>query len=132
MTGMLMNRPSMRRDSIFGTAWRIMVHRKLPLETETAQFMLVSFLDFVMTFRMISTGRFTEANVLARFFLDSWGPMGMLYFKMAIVGVVAVLAQVIACKNLTTARKLLNTATVVMALVVIYSLFLLLHGLELI
>ena len=56
----------------------------------------------------------------------------MLYFKMAIVGVVAVLAQVIACKNLTTARKLLNTATVVMALVVIYSLFLLLHGLELI
>ena len=94
--------------------------------------MLVSFLDFMMTFRMISTGRFTEANVLARFFLDSWGPMGMLYFKMAIVGVVAVLAQVIACKNLTTARKLLNTATVVMALVVIYSLFLLLHGLELI
>ncbi len=94
--------------------------------------MLVSFLDFMMTFRMISTGRFIEANVLARFFLDSWGPMGMLYFKMAIVGVVAVLAQVIACKNLTTARKLLNTATVVMALVVIYSLFLLLHGLELI
>lgn len=94
--------------------------------------MLVSFLDFMMTFRMISTGRFTEANVLARFFLDSWGPMGMLYFKMAIVGVVAVLAQVVACKNLTTARKLLNTATVVMALVVIYSLFLLLHGLELI
>ena len=84
-----------------------------------------------MTFRMISTGRFTEANVLALFFLDSWGPMGMFYFKMANMGVVAVLAQVIACNNLTTARKLLNTATVIIALVVIYSLFLLLRGLEL-
>ncbi len=125
-----MNLPPMRRDSIFGTAWRIMVHRKLPLETETAQFMLVSVLDFVMTFLMIRTGRFTEGNVLARFFLDSWGPMGMLYFKMAIVGVVAVLAQVIACKTLTTARKLLNTATAIMALVVIYSLFLLLRSMS--
>jgi len=105
-----------------------MVHRKLPLETETAQFILVSILDFVMTFRMIRTGRFAEANVLARFFLDSWGPMGMLYFKMAIVGVVAVLAQVIASKNLTTARKLLNTATAIMVLVVIYSLILLLSS----
>ena len=107
-----------------------MVHRKLPLEFETAQFILVSVLDFVMTFLMIRTGRFTEGNVLARFFLESWGPMGMLYFKMAIVGVVAVLAQVIACKTLTTARKLLNTATAIMGLVVIYSLILLLRSMS--
>ena len=96
--------------------------QRLPLEKETARFVLVSMLDLLMTWLLLSRPHFTEANPLAMFFLSRWGIAGMAWFKFAMVGLVVVLTQAIAREKLETARRLLNFATVLCAGVVLYSL----------
>lgn len=103
--------------------------RKLPLEHETTLFVLVNVLDFFMTYLMLThqfeDGRryFIESNPVAAFFLYRWGPLkGMLAFKLTIVTVVCIVAQLIATRRLKMARWLLNLGTAVAAVVVLYSL----------
>ena len=103
----------------------------LPLESETAAYILVSAFDVLMTAWLLThhSGRFVESNPVARFFIYGWGLKGMVAFKFALVAFVTVLTQVIALKNEATAERLLNFATAIVAGVVIYSLVLLLrHG----
>ena len=95
---------------------------RLPLEKETARFVLVSMLDLLMTWLLLSRPQFTEANPLAMFFLSRWGIAGMAWFKFGMVGFVGVLTQAIAREKLETARALLNFATVLCGGVVLYSL----------
>ena len=118
------------------SGWYSLFRRPLPLELETGLFLLVSVLDFLMTYRLLvesgSEGLygkviFYESTPIARFFLNHWGPKGLFYFKLALFTFVAVIAQIIACKKIETARKLLNFATILIAGVVIYSLSLLLR-----
>ena len=108
---------------------------RLPLEHETALFVLVSTLDVFMTYLLLSRRAgeggvvFVEGNPVARFFLNHWGVPGLIYFKFAMVAVVCVIAQVVARRKPRTARRLLSLATLVVGGVVVYSLTLLLrHG----
>ena len=101
--------------------------KKLPLESETTIFILVNVLDFVMTWWMLlhremGFGNFYESNPVARFFLDHWGVRGLLYFKMAVVAFVCVIAQIVATKREASGRFLLIVGTIVVSAVVIYSL----------
>ena len=95
---------------------------------EITLFVLVSVLDILMTNRLFLTGRFREANPVARFTLDHWGLDGMVYFKMAMVAFIVVLTQIIARKRPATARWILHLATAVVSIVVVYSLLLLLRS----
>lgn len=95
---------------------------------ETGLFILVSVFDIVMTHRLIRTGRFRESNPLAAWFYDHWDFDGMIVFKMILVAVVVVLTQTIARHRPLVARALLRLATAVAAVVVIYSLLLLLRS----
>lgn len=99
---------------------------KLPLEHETAMFVLVNVLDFLMTYWMLMNApdgaRFVESNPIAAFFWHHWGPVrGMLFFKLAIVIFVCVISQIIAIRRLETARWLLRVGTLLVAGIVIYS-----------
>ena len=101
------------------------------LQQETLLFVLVSALDVFMTYILLSQGggRFIESNPVARFFIYGWGVKGMVYFKFAMVAFVCVLSQIIARHRPRTARWLLVGATMLVALVVVYSLrMLVLHG----
>lgn len=95
----------------------------LPLETETTVFILVSLLDFFVTYWLLITHhRFFESNPVARFFIESWGPVkGMLGFKLAVVTFVCVVAQLIAIRREDLGRKVLLFGTVATGSVVVYS-----------
>lgn len=98
--------------------------RSLPLEHETALYLLVSAFDVFMTYLLLRTDRAVEANPIARFFLHRWGIRGMIYFKFALVAFVCVLTQIIATRKESTARRVLWLATAVVSFVVVYSLVL--------
>lgn len=102
------------RKSLFGG--------QLPLENETAWFVLVSVLDVVLTYLLLRLPHYREANPIAAFFINHWGIRGMVYFKFFMVGFVTLITQVIARSREDTARRVLQFATVVVAGVVIYSL----------
>ncbi len=106
---------------------RMILARELPLEAETVRFLIVSIGDIVLTYYLLWGGGFTEANPIAGFFINHWGDKGMVYFKFSMVSVVAVIAQIIARKRLETARRLLNFATVVVTIVLLYSLYLIIN-----
>ena len=97
---------------------------RLPLETETAVFILVNVLDIFMTYLLLVGGGHREANPIARYFLDGWGVKGIVLYKLANVALVCVIAQVVARVSERTARRLLVGLTLVVATVVAYSLVL--------
>lgn len=104
--------------------WR----NQLPLERETCVFILVNALDVFMTYLLLVTGSFRESNQLANYFIAHWGIRGMVYFKFSLVAVVTVIAQIVARKNMSTGRKLLNFGSAIVAGVVIYSFVLLIRS----
>jgi len=83
---------------------------KLPLQDETTYFILVNALDIFLTYS---------------FFIKHWGIPGMITYKMGIVALVCVIAQIVALSSLRKASRLLNFGTVFMTCVVIYSVWLL-------
>lgn len=100
---------------------------QLPLETETTYFILVNLLDFFVTYWLLMAGglgnmRFVESNPVARYFIESWGPVkGMLGFKLAIVTFVCLVSQLIAIKREDLGQKVLQFGTLATGFVVIYS-----------
>ena len=105
----------------------------LPLQRESALFLLASVLDVMMTYLMLwdvpePEGRvmFYESNPVARWFLRGWGLTGIIAFKFTMVAVVEVIAHVIALRQLQLGRRLLEFGTLVVSLVVLYSMYLLL------
>ena len=111
-------------------------NRKLPLETETTRFILANALDVFMTYLALSysaAGRTSrligEGNPIARWFINRWGPKGMVFLKFTVVAFVVVLAQIIAQRKMSSARRLLNFGTILVTCVVIYSFILLLRAL---
>lgn len=119
-----------RRDGTSpATLLQLVFRRGLPLERETAFFILASALDVWMTYLLLTHTQvlFVESNPVARYFLESWGMRGMVYFKFALVAFVAVICQWIATRRPHMARGLLWGATAVVSSVVLYSLVLLLQ-----
>lgn len=100
----------------------------LPLEKETCWFILVGVLDFFATYLLIYRRIAIEGNPVARWFLEGWGPKGMLYFKMGMVGFICVLAQLIARRDEKIARRVLWFGTFIVGCVVIYSVVLLMRA----
>ena len=113
-----------KRPSLFEMVFK----RKLPLERETSWFILVSVLDILLTYLLLSRGDHRESNPIADFFISRWGTNGMVAFKFLLVAFVTVVAQVIATKSLNKARWVLNFGIVVVACVVVYSLTLLVRA----
>lgn len=108
------------------TYWSAARQHKIPLETETAWFVLASALDFAMTYIMLLHPeiQFVESNPIALFFINHWGIKGLLCFKLGIVAIVALICQVIARENYQLARKVLFAGTAIVSTVVVYSIFL--------
>ena len=117
-----------------GSAWTMLFRRPLPLQRESALFLMVSALDVFMTYLLLVSSSeegfgpgFYESNPVPRFFLNHWGVRGLVYFKFTMVGVVEILAHAVALKKIVIARRLLEFGTLVVSGVVIYSLLLLLR-----
>lgn len=110
------------------------LRHRLPLETETALFVMASTLDalltrFLLLYRGANEHTFVESNPIPRYFLESWGLDGLIYFKFAVVALIALICQIIARRKVDVARRVLNFASFVVMGVVIYSAFLMLqHG----
>lgn len=122
------NRPSAAR-----ALYHALRHR-LPLEGETAMFIMASTLDALLTRYLLLYGgqnghTFVESNPVPRYFLESWGPDGLVYFKFALVAFVTLICQIIAHRKIDVARRVLNFASFLVMAVVIYSAVLMLrHG----
>ncbi|MEW4529382.1 MAG: DUF5658 family protein [Maioricimonas sp. JB045] len=122
-----MTRSGKRDTGPIGRLWHLLFRQQLPLEHETAMFVLVNVLDFFATWRLLTHGQpgdrvFVESNPIARYFLYGWGPVkGMLMFKLALVLIVCGIAQIIAIWKPETASRLLNFGTLAVGAVVVYS-----------
>ena len=97
--------------------------------------MLASLLDLFMTFLLLYFSNrgmmrniVVESNPVADYFIRGWGTMGLVWFKLAMVTVIVLVAQVIAIKRSTIAKLVLNGATVFVGGVVAYSAVLLLQN----
>jgi Domain of unknown function (DUF5658) len=113
--------------------WHTIFRHPLPLQRESALFLLASVLDVMMTYLMLwdvpePEGRvmFYESNPVARWFLKDWGLTGIIAFKFTMVAVVEVIAHIVALRQLQVGRRLLEFGTIVVSLVVLYSMYLLL------
>jgi hypothetical protein len=93
----------------------------LPLQTETNFFILANVLDVYMTYLLLRHGAI-EANPLANQILQQWGFNAMVWFKLVIVAVVCIIAQLIATRRTRTARGLLFFGTLLVGAVVVYSM----------
>jgi hypothetical protein len=119
--------PTLERKPI-GAA-RFLFKHPLPLESETSWFLLLGVADLVVTFLLLRTGAANESNPLARMVLLAGGLRGLIYYKCALLAVVAVLVQGIALKHPTTARTVLHVGIAAQWFVVVYGGGLLLRAL---
>lgn len=112
--------------------WETLFRLPLPLQRESSLFLIVSVLDVLMTCLLLEdltgvTGRviFYESNPVANYFLAGWGLAGIIYFKFAMVAFIEVISHLVALKNVSAARRLLEFGTLAVSVVVIYSMLLL-------
>ena len=96
----------------------------LPLQNETSVFILVNVLDIFATYALLRFGGL-EANPIANYFYTHWNVKGIVAFKMAMVAIVAIIAQIIARRNLARASQVLILGTAIVTAVVLYSVYLL-------
>lgn len=97
---------------------------KLPLQDQTTYFILVNALDIFLTYLILRNGGY-EANPVAAWFINNWGIVGMITFKLSIVAAVCVISQIVALRSLKKAAMLLNLGTAIITCVVLYSIWLL-------
>jgi hypothetical protein len=110
--------------------WTGWFHGNLPLETETAVFILVNVIDVFLTVGLVYHLRtHGEGNPLARYFLEHWGFQGLAYYKMSLVAFVCLITQYIARSRLTLARRLLYGLILIVGSVDLYSAVLLVKNL---
>ncbi len=93
---------------------------ELQFQSETSMFILVNVLDIFLTHQLLSRGGL-EVNPIANFFFKNWDIRGMIAFKLAIVLAVCLIAQIVALYKPKTARLLLNTGSILVGAVVLYS-----------
>ena len=115
--------------------FRKIVGGELPLETETCRFVLTSLLDLFMTFLLLYFSNrgmmrnvVVESNPVARYFISGWGTLGLVWFKIGMVTLIVLVAQIIATRRPSVAQFTLNGATLFVGSVVAYSAFLLIQN----
>jgi Domain of unknown function (DUF5658) len=124
---------SLSRQSFgFRRVWETLFRLPLPLQRESCLYLIVSVLDVMMTCLLLGdlmgvTGEtiFYESNPVARYFLEGWGLTGIIFFKFGMVAFIEVISQIVATKNEAAGRRLLEFGTLVVSVVVIYSMYLL-------
>lgn len=101
--------------------WKKLFGNELPLQTETSVFILLNCLDVFMTYILLTKPRAFESNPVANYFLHNFGFNGMVVFKLVIVALVCVIAQVAALKKVRLGQFLLIAGSVLVGYVVVYS-----------
>lgn len=91
------------------------------LEFEKTLFVIVNLMDIVMTSLLLNTGQFIETNPIANFVLAEWGFAGVTVFKLSVVAMVMLIANIIAVSRIRTSRMLLHFGTLIVGGVVTYS-----------
>jgi hypothetical protein len=109
-----------RRQRTGGTSFFV---KQLPLQNETTTYIFVSVLDIFMTYMLLRFGGI-ETNPIADYFFARWDIQGMIAFKMVMVAIVTVLAQIVGQKHLARGRFILRLGTIVVTGVVVYSTYL--------
>ncbi|QDT36957.1 DUF5658 family protein [Stratiformator vulcanicus] len=99
----------------------LLLTRSIPLESETAFFILVSVCDVIFTAFLLAGGTAFEANPIANWFIEGWGLNGMVGFKFGMIAFICLVVQMIAAARLHVARRILNFATYITGAVVLYS-----------
>jgi len=92
--------------------------RQLPLEEESAVFILVNFADVVLTGLAFRFGA-REVNIAAKWVLHRFGLSGMVIYKFALVTFVLLVCQYIYPTHPKTARAVLLTGSVAYGLLVV-------------
>lgn len=114
--------PDPRRAGTLLDHWRMIEH-------DASWFILANFLDAAMTWIVLMYGggpglSVVEGNRIAAWFLNHWGFKGMFGLKLGVVVTVCLIAMVIAQSRLKTALWLLRLGTLIVILVVLYSIVL--------
>lgn len=91
------------------------------LEFEKTLFVMVNLMDIVMTSLLLNTGQFIETNPIANYVLAEWGFAGVTAFKLIVVSLVMLIANIIAIRRIRTSRRLLHFGTLLVGCVVAYS-----------
>lgn len=109
-----------------------MARRGLRFETEVSWYVLVSFLDVILTWLALrfsaegrTRGTFIESNPVAQWVLARWGIQGMAVFKLLLTVLVVAIAEFVGRTRPIVARALLWGGVIVVGTVVIYTLRLL-------
>lgn len=110
---------------LYGNIMSNVLFKPLPLFKEFLFFLAVNVLDVLLTFTLLSLGSFEEANIFARYVLQNFGFNGLIIFKYAVVLLVTCIIQIIATKELHTARRVIVAGTIFIGLVDLWSLGLL-------
>lgn len=105
------------------TLWDWLFGKPLSLHNETSYFIFANFMDLVMTLILLRYSA-VEANPIANYFYQRYGFVGMIGLKIASVSLVCIVAQSIASRSRSKARWLLIGGTILVATVVVYSIFL--------
>jgi hypothetical protein len=89
-------------------------------------FNALSLADFVLTWRLVrqTDGQVYESNPVANAWLTTYGWIGLVVFKAAMVGLISILAVLIAWYRPRTSGRVLGFACLVTGLVVAYSCYL--------
>jgi hypothetical protein len=127
-----MSASSRQRPSPLRKFTKVLFRIELPLQRESALYLIVSVLDVMMTWILLADFAkvggeviFYESNPVARFFLEHWNVGGIVAFKFATVAIVETIAHVVAMQRVEVARRLLDFGTIVVSGVVLYSMYLL-------
>ena len=105
--------------------WKNLFTGQLPLQNQTTIFILINCFDIFMTHRLLfKVEGAVERNPIADFFIEKFDFNGAIGFKLLVVAVVCVIAQIVAIKKVKTAKFLLNAGSCIVGVVVVYSFLL--------
>jgi len=112
--------------------WPALLRRWQQIESYAVWFIVANLMDSALTFSLMIRGgerglRYVEGNRIPAYFFNHWGWKGLFGFKLAVVVFVCLIALVISFKRPETARGLLGIGTLLVTMVVIYSIWLAMH-----
>jgi hypothetical protein len=71
-------------------------------------FVIANTMDIGMTSMLLGTGQFIESNPIAAQILNDWGLTGMIAYKLIIVAMVMLIANIISIWKINTSKRLLH------------------------
>lgn len=87
-----------------------------------------SISDIALTAVLIGSYGHVEANPVARFFIYGWGLKGMIWFKTGMLGLIVGAVHLVQPHRPLAARSLIRFAAITVAIVVGWSLYLLISA----